>query len=75
MRVALGLLFGVVLLALGEWLRPRSLAISQALSAAGIADLYAVLLAGVRLYHLIPPLAGFALMAANTAVATHERNQ
>ncbi len=68
-RVALGLLFGVVLLGLGEWLRPRSARISQALSAAGIADLYAVLLAGVRLYGLIPPLVGFGLMAANTAVA------
>ena len=68
-RVALGLLFGVALLGLGEWLRPRAHAISQALSAAGIADLYAVLLAGVRLYALIPPLVGFALMGANTAVA------
>jgi len=63
------LLFGVALLGLGEWLRPRAHAISQALSAAGIADLYAVLLAGVRLYALIPPLVGFALMGANTAVA------
>jgi uncharacterized membrane protein len=68
-RVTLGLLFGAALLGLGEWMRPRSARISQALSAAGIADLYAVLLAGVRLYDLIPPLVGFGLMATNTAVA------
>lgn len=68
-RVALGLLFGVALLALGEWTRARAGRISQALSAAGVADLYAVLLAGIRLYDLIPPLVGFVLMAANTAVA------
>ncbi len=68
-RVALGLLFGVGLLGFGEWLRERSPMISQAVSAAGIADLYAVLLAGIRLYHLIPPLYGFLLMAGNTAVA------
>jgi uncharacterized membrane protein len=68
-RVALGLIFGIALLGLGEKLRGGSARIAQALSAAGVAVLYAVLLAGVRLYGLIPPLVGFVLMAANTAVA------
>lgn len=68
-RLALALLFGGALLGFGEWMRPRSAKISQALSAAGIADLYASLLAGVRLYGLIPPFVGFGLMVANTAVA------
>ncbi len=68
-RTALALLFGVGLLAGGEALRGRSRGIASALSAAGIADLYAALLAGVHLYELIPPGLGFGLMALNTAVA------
>jgi uncharacterized membrane protein len=68
-RVALGALFGVLLLTGGELLRRRQPRIAQALSAAGIADLYAVFLAATNLYKLLPPLAGFALMALNTAVA------
>ena len=68
-RVALGVLFGVVMLVAGELLRKRSQYVSQGLSAAGIADLYACFLAGVNLYHLIPPLAGFGLMVLATAVA------
>jgi uncharacterized membrane protein len=68
-RVALGLAFGVGLLAFGEWMRSRSARVSQGLSAAGIADLFASLLAGVHLYHLIPMALGFALMAMTTAAA------
>lgn len=68
-RVVLGALFGVAMLGLGERLRSGSARVAQALSAAGVAVLYAVLLAAVRLYGLIPPLAGFALLATNTALA------
>ncbi len=68
-RVVLALLLGVGLLVGGEWVRMRSRSISEALSAAGIAVLYAALLAGVRLYELISPSVGFGLLSANTAVA------
>lgn len=68
-RVALALVFGIALLVGGELLRAKSGRIAQALSAAGVADLYAALFAAVRLYDLISPGVGFALMAANTAVA------
>jgi uncharacterized membrane protein len=68
-RVALGILFGLALLALGELLRTRSARIAQALSAAGIADLYACFLAASSLYGLLPRPAAFALMALNTALA------
>jgi uncharacterized membrane protein len=68
-RVAIGVGFGIGLLALGESLRRSSGRISEALSAAGIADLFACFLAAVHLYHLVPPAAGFLLMGLTTAVA------
>ncbi len=68
-RVGFGLAFGVAMLAAGEGLRRSSARVSQGLSAAGIADLFACLLAAVQLYHLIPPALGFALMAVVTALA------
>ncbi|HYG61968.1 MAG TPA: DUF2339 domain-containing protein, partial [Thermoanaerobaculia bacterium] len=68
-RVALGVAFGVALLAGGEWMRRSSPGISQGLSAAGIADLFACFLAGVHLYQLISPAVGFAFMALTALVA------
>ncbi len=68
-RVALGVVFGVGLLAVGEWSFGRTPRIPAALSAAGIAVLYASFLAAGRLYDLVPHLAAFALMALTTAVA------
>lgn len=68
-RVVLGILFGVVLLVLGEWLRRRSALVATGLSAAGLADLYASLYAGTSLYALIPAPVGFGLMALVTATA------
>lgn len=68
-RVVLGVLFGIGLLAGGEILRRKAERISQGLSAAGIADLFACFLAGVHLYGLISPGVGFALMALTTVVA------
>ena len=68
-RVAMGVAFGVALLALAEALRRSSGRIAEALAAAGIADLFACFLAAVHLYRLVPPAAGFLLMALTTAVA------
>lgn len=68
-RVALGLLFGVGLLVIGERSFGRTPRIPAALSAAGIAVLYASFLSAGRLYDLVPPIAAFALMALTTAVA------
>ncbi|UCF67843.1 MAG: DUF2339 domain-containing protein [Acidobacteriota bacterium] len=68
-RVLLGLLFGVVLLVVGEFLRRRVALIATGLTAAGIAVLYASLLAGVSLYGLIPRTPGFLLIVLVTAVA------
>ena len=68
-RVAMGVAFGIALLALAEGLRRSTGRISEALAAAGIADLFACFLAAVHLYHLVPPAAGFLLMGLTTAVA------
>ncbi|HEY2737102.1 MAG TPA: DUF2339 domain-containing protein, partial [Thermoanaerobaculia bacterium] len=70
-RVSLGVLFGVGLLAAGEVTRrSRSTrGISQGLSAAGVADLFACFLAGIHMYGIIPPPLGFGLMVLTTAVA------
>jgi len=68
-RVTIGLLFGVSLLGAGEWMFARSARVAQGLSSAGVAVLFAVLLAGVNLYGLIPPTIGFALMALITVSA------
>jgi uncharacterized membrane protein len=70
-RVAMGVLFGVGLLAAGEVTRRnRAMArVSQGLSAAGVADLFACFLAGIHLYNIIPKPLGFGLMVVTTAVA------
>lgn len=73
-RIIIGSLFGVALLLFGNWIHDRpnianGKRISQALSGAGIADLYVCLFAATSFYHLIPPFMGFAGMAVVTAVA------
>ena len=69
MRCLLGGLLGAALLAGGESMRGRSQQIAQSLSAAGVAVLYAVLLAAIALYHLIEPAPGFLIVAGLTAFA------
>lgn len=68
-RVALGVAFGVALLGAGEAMRRSASRISQGLSGAGIAVLFAGFLAGIHLYGLISPGVGFLLMALTTATA------
>lgn len=68
-RVVLGGVFGLALLSLGEILVRRLERIAQGLSGAGIAVLYASLLAAVSLYGFIPRGLGFFLLAVITAVA------
>jgi len=68
-RVILGGVFGLALLAAGEWLRTRNARIAQGVTAAGVADLFASLLATYNLYHLLGPTTGFTLFAMNTGLA------
>jgi uncharacterized membrane protein len=73
-RVVLGGIFGLTLIGAGQWAtRKDSLAngkrIGQALSGAGIADLYASLFVATTLYHLLSPAVGFVAMAAVTVGA------
>lgn len=69
MRVVLGLGFGVVLLVLGEWFATKRVRIAPSLSAAGIAVIFAALVAGVTLYQLISTAVGFGLIALTTLAA------
>jgi uncharacterized membrane protein len=73
-RVILGLAFGAWLLYAADWMRrkdgtPNGFRIAQALSGSGITVLYASLFAATSLYELIPPLIGFAALAALTLAA------
>lgn len=73
-RVVLGIVFGLGLLSSAHWIRGKEgfangTRISQALSGAGIADLYVCVFAASNLYHLIPDSIAFLGMAAVTALA------
>ena len=68
-RLAGGFAFAAALLGVGEWLRRRSPHVAQGLSAAGVAVLFTNVWAGVNLYDLIPPTAGFVILAVVTALA------
>ena len=57
-RVTAATLFGIALLIAGIWRRRKEPNIAQALSAAGIADLFACILAATSYYHWIPPTTG-----------------
>jgi uncharacterized membrane protein len=69
MRVVLGLLLGIALLVAGDYIRRKSPTIAQALTAAGVAALYASLFVAVALYDLIEPALAFVILAALTFVA------
>ncbi len=78
-RIILGVVMGLVLIAGGEWLRRRPLeralaAISPsyvppALTSAGIATLYASIYAGYALYDMLAPIVAFVIMALISAAA------
>lgn len=68
-RVVVGVIAGLVMLGAAEWLRRRSRSVAGGLAAAGIAVLYASIVAATNLYGLIGPLAGGLAMAAITAAA------
>lgn len=73
-RVVLGVLFGLGLLNVAEKVRTKpdmanGKRIAQALSGAGIADLYISIFAATTLYHFLPSFIGFIGLAAVTATA------
>jgi uncharacterized membrane protein len=69
LRVILGILLGIALLAGGDFMRRKSATIGQSLTAAGVAALYASLFAAVSLYGLLDPAVAFLVLAALTFVA------
>jgi len=73
-RTVIGAIFGLGLLAAGKTIRTKeSIAngtrIAQALTGAGIADLYVCIFAAANLYSLIQPVTGFICMGVVTAAA------
>ncbi|MDX1681920.1 MAG: DUF2339 domain-containing protein, partial [Phycisphaeraceae bacterium] len=69
LRVAIGSGCGLLLLGAGEWLRRKTKRVAEAVTAAGIADLFVCLLAATTLYDLVPMWPGLGLMAVITAAA------
>jgi uncharacterized membrane protein len=68
-RIVLGILLGIALLVAGDFMRKRSGTIGQALTAAGVADLYASLFTATAYYHLVAPAFAFIVLAGLTFVA------
>ena len=78
-RCALGVLLGGALVAGGEWMRRQPLQraiaavkpsqVPPALTAAGLASMYASIYAAFALYDLLPALVAFVLLAGVTAAA------
>lgn len=73
-RVLLGLIFGAGLIAgaevaLRQEARVRDARVRQSLAGAGLATLYAVILAAANLYHLVGPGTAFVGLAGVTALA------
>jgi hypothetical protein len=69
-RMTLGVLAGIALLAGCETRRARAYAVTaQSLTAAGVATLFTTFYASTALWHLLPAWAAFLLMALVTAVA------
>lgn len=68
-RLSIGALFGLALIATGEWLRFRSGRVAQACVAAGVAVLFAVILAGRHVEELFPSTVTFGLLLVVTIAA------
>ena len=78
MRVAIGVIAGLAILAAAEWQRRRDLlpgrgtiesVFTQGLAGCGLAVLYVALYAAVGFYELIVPFAGWALLVLVSALA------
>ncbi len=61
--------FGTVLVLASLWLRSRADKVAAAVCGAGVADLFATIMAATAYYHVLNPWWGFALMAVITAMA------
>jgi uncharacterized membrane protein len=68
-RLSLGAAFGILLIGAGQWLHHRSARVAQSAVAAGVAVLFAVILAAHHVEELLPSTATFALLASITAAA------
>ena len=70
LRLASAALGGCLLLATGWRLRGRRPAYAQAIQGGGIGIIYLTVFAAMRLYHLIPTTAGFALIVVVSILAS-----
>ncbi len=68
-RVVIGTVTAFAFLAAGEWLRHKSSRVAQGLTAAGIGNLFGIILAAVKLYDMVPEAIGFVLLALTAAMA------
>ena len=68
-RLAIAGVFGAALVLASLWLRSRADKVAAAVCGAGVADLFATVLAASAFYEVIGPWWGFALMALVTAMA------
>ena len=69
MRISMGALVAVIFVAAGDWMRFKSNRIAQSLTAAGIAGMFAVLLAAMHVEDLLDAKIGFILMALTAGAA------
>ncbi|MCB2054259.1 MAG: DUF2339 domain-containing protein [Geminicoccaceae bacterium] len=77
MRLLMGAAIGITMVVAGEWLRRRDRAavaagrdyVPPALTAAGLATLFAAIWAGYALYAFLPPLPAFAALAVLSILA------
>ena len=67
-RVMVGILIGIVLLGIGQWLRKKYLSYSDLLMGGGLAVLYISVYASYALYGLTDPITAFLALAVITAI-------
>ncbi len=69
-RVILGLIAGIVLIGLADWLRKRNQQVfSQGVAGCGLATIFISIYAAFAYYHLASPAAGFAMLVLTCAFA------
>ena len=69
-RVILGLIAGIVLICLADWLRNRNQQVfSQGVAGCGLATVFISIYAAFAYYHLASPTAGFVMLVLTCAVA------